>query len=82
MGKSFKRIQHRQRIAARLAEQEIVLEQVVEVKPESKAVPAKVPQKVEPEVVEVDDEDEEISSEDLAKSVLQTQAKKGAPKKK
>lgn len=85
MGKSFKRMQHKQRIAERLAQKEIVYEQIVEVKPESKVVPVVEVPKVEIiEIVELDDEEEEvqISTEELAKSVLQAQSKKGAQKKK
>lgn len=83
MGKSFKRLlAERRRQHKQLPAKQEILEQIVETKPEPKVVP--VAEKTESEVVEkeVVEEVQEVSSEELAKSVLQAQSKKGAVKKK
>lgn len=78
MGKSFKRLlAERRRQHKQLPAKEEILEQVVEIKQEPRVV--SVVEKVELEEIA---EEDEISSEDLAKSVLQAQSKKGAVKKK
>lgn len=86
MGKSFKRLLiERRKQYKQLPAQEEILEQIVELKPEPKVVPdVQIPKVEVVEIVEQDDEEEEVqvSTEELAKSVLQAQSKKGVQKKK
>jgi len=85
MGKSFKRLlAERRRQHKQLPAKIEILEQIIETKPEPKVVPnIQVPKVEVVEIVEQDDDEEvQVSTEELAKSVLQSQQKKGALKKK